>query len=411
MWKYYLVLTLLCIAIQALFSMLEMAAVSFNKLRLQYYVGLKKKRAIWLSSLLKNPTRLFGTTLIFINAALQFGSEFSRRFYDSLGLNPDLAPFTQVIVVLIFAELSPMFAARRYAENVIMLGVWILYISSKIIYPLIWLLDLICKFIHLLLGVKTQTGLTISREELQKAIESRDDTQHFGEQKDFDVILSNIFTLKSKSAKELMEPIEKMKLISSKSSISELRKMIGLEYIPFLPIYHRVRSNIVGIAYPRDLIRHDKSSNVHTYAKSPWFISDKTPSLQLLKDFRRNNQTLAVVLNSVGVSVGILSLDTLIDEIFGQKDNWLSLGDSFPNEHKVFLDCSFPASTLIKDINDKFHLNIQANDSHSLEDLMEEKLNSNLEEGMSIRIDHLEFTVESVSLLGAKKITLKSISD
>ena len=98
--------------------MIEMACVSFNKVRLEYYVSKGKKRALWLSFLLHHPAYLFGTTLIGVNVALIIGSECARRFYAALGLNPDLAALTQILLVLIFAEISPMFAGRRYAEHV-----------------------------------------------------------------------------------------------------------------------------------------------------------------------------------------------------------------------------------------------------------------------------------------------------
>ena len=95
-WKWFLFLTISCLIIQGFFAMLEMACVSFNKVRLQYYVSKGQKRAIWLSYLLNHPALLFGTTLIMVNAALLIGSECSRKFYDSLGLSPDWAPLTQV---------------------------------------------------------------------------------------------------------------------------------------------------------------------------------------------------------------------------------------------------------------------------------------------------------------------------
>jgi len=98
----FLLLTLGAILIHGCFSMLEMAAVSFNKVRLQYFVSLGNRRAIWLMRLLQNPTLLFGTTLICVNTAMQFGSECSRRFYMALDLSPDLAPLSQIILVLLF---------------------------------------------------------------------------------------------------------------------------------------------------------------------------------------------------------------------------------------------------------------------------------------------------------------------
>jgi CBS domain containing-hemolysin-like protein len=78
----YLFYTLLSIAIQGLFAFFEMACVSFNKVRLQYYVSLGTKRALWLNYLIQRPSRLFGTTLIGITTTLVVGSDCSRRFYE-----------------------------------------------------------------------------------------------------------------------------------------------------------------------------------------------------------------------------------------------------------------------------------------------------------------------------------------
>lgn len=137
-WKFFLLLILICLVVQGFFAMLEMACVSFNKVRLQYYVSKENKRALWLSYLLHHPALLFGTTLICVNTALVVGSECARRFYDSLGLSPDWAPLSQIFIVLIFAEIAPMFAGRRYAEHVAMLGIPILFFFSIILRPLIW---------------------------------------------------------------------------------------------------------------------------------------------------------------------------------------------------------------------------------------------------------------------------------
>ncbi|MES2274306.1 MAG: DUF21 domain-containing protein, partial [Chlamydiota bacterium] len=68
----------------------------------------------------KRPSRLFGTTLIGINTALVFGSECARHIYESVHLDPDWAPLTQVLLVVIFGELAPMFAARRHPEQLAM---------------------------------------------------------------------------------------------------------------------------------------------------------------------------------------------------------------------------------------------------------------------------------------------------
>ena len=58
-WEYFLTIIIVCLVIQGFFAMAEMACVSFNKIRLQYYVSKNNRRAIWLNDLLQHPARLF----------------------------------------------------------------------------------------------------------------------------------------------------------------------------------------------------------------------------------------------------------------------------------------------------------------------------------------------------------------
>ena len=106
-WQFIAFMIVICLFVQGFYAMLEMACVSFNKVRLQYYVSKNNRRAKWLTHLLNHPAQLFGTTLIGVNAAMQLGSEFSRQFYIALGVSPDYAPLSQVFIVLIFAEIAP----------------------------------------------------------------------------------------------------------------------------------------------------------------------------------------------------------------------------------------------------------------------------------------------------------------
>ncbi|MCB1071778.1 MAG: DUF21 domain-containing protein [Chlamydiia bacterium] len=405
-WTFFLLLVLVSLIVQGFYSMLEMASVSFNRVRLQFYVSQGNRRAKWLSSLLNNPTRLFGTTLIGVNATMQFGSECARRFYSSLELSPDWAPITQIFVVLIFAELSPMFAARRYAENVVMLGIPILYLTSFILRPFIIILDLICRFINLLFGVKSRSGLYLTREELQKAIEEREDSP----KEKLDPILVNIFALKNKTAKDLMDPIGEMKSIPSENTVGDLKALLALQALPFIPVYHKSLQNIVAVAFPRDLLRLPDDTRLRAYCRSPWFITEKNSVLEIIKEFRRNNQSLAIVLNIQGQAIGTLTLDAVVDEIFGHRDDWISFGEYVPGKGKVFVDRSFPGDTLVSEVNKWFSIEIPGGTETTLEDLMEEHLGHRPERGDVVRVDNYEFSVEDTSLIAGRTILIRSTS-
>ncbi|MBI3236563.1 MAG: DUF21 domain-containing protein, partial [Chlamydiales bacterium] len=269
-WTFYLSLIGICLVVQGAFAMVELACVSFNKVRLQYYVSKNKKRAKWLSSLINHPSYLFGTTLIGVNTALVVGSECSRRFYESLGLSPDFAPITQILIVLIFAEISPMLAGRRYAENAAMLGVPFLMFFSILFRPFIFCLDLLCRLVAKLFQTSMVPGSYLSREELQNVIEEREESLISGPNyKEFNTVVSNIFVLKSKTAKDLMQQLSQTTLLSSSANVSHMQQMVKDKGVSFLPIYHRNLHNIVAVAYPRDFLRVSANTNVFDHARSP----------------------------------------------------------------------------------------------------------------------------------------------
>ncbi len=408
-WVVFLILIFLSLVVEAFFSMMEMSCVSFNKVRLQYYISKKNRRAKWISYLLNHPARLFGTTLIGVNIALQFGSECSRRFYLGLGLSPDWAPLTQVFLVVIFAELAPMFAARRYAEHVCMLGIPFIYVFSKIMTPVIWCLNGICYVINKLLRIPITHGLHLTRDELQKAIEAKDEKEFSADTGEFDSVVSSIFSLKNKVAKDLMHPIEKGKLLSSQTTVGELRKTLDFEYFHYLPIFHISKQNIVGVAYPRDLIGVEDKEIVRSFSRQPWFILEKNSILQILKQFRRNNQNVAVVLNQSGLATGLLTLDMVIEEIFGPKDYWASSQDLLSKKDHVIIEKTFPCEAKISEINKRLNIYLPSHGVSTLEELMIKQLGHRPNKGETVKIDQYELTMQEVGVLKGKKISIKTI--
>lgn len=406
-WKLYLWLTILFLIIQGVFAMLEIACVSFNKVRLEYWVAQNKRRAKWLSYLLNRPILLFGVTLIGVNACLQMGSECSRRFYEALGLSADFAPLSQIVLVLIFAELAPMFAGRRFAEHVAMLGIPLLYVASFILRPLILLIDLLCQGVAFVLRSPPPKGFYLSREDLQHMFEQREEEQR--PTKEVNTVVSNIFSLKGKVAKDLMDNLSDIQMLPAFCTLSETRAFLHDKYTPFLPIYERDPQNVIGIVYPRDLLRVEEDKKVRLYARPAWFIIEKEPILQILKQFRNNNQSIAVVLNDAGLAIGILTLDQIVDAIFGKADDWEAFGDIAPRTHHVIVDKTFPGDLTIEEFNRQFHVHLDGQGAQTLEELLEQKLGHRPEEGESIYIDQFELTVEEAPLVSGLKISVRTV--
>ncbi|MGM0440298.1 MAG: hemolysin family protein [Chlamydiota bacterium] len=408
----WLLLTLTFIAIHAFYTMIEMAGVSFNKVRLQYYISKGNKRAIWLNHLLHRPTRLFGTTLLGVNIALQMGSECSRELYSALNINPNLAPITQVLLVTIFAEVSPMFAARRYAEHVAMLGAPILYFSSKIMTPAIWIIDIIARMVNFLIGSNSNKSvLHLSRDEIQKAIENPEHTlMSPDEPDDFNAIARNIFYLHDKTADQIMTPLKEVQMLPSACTIAHMRNILRQAYYPTLPVYHRSRQNVVGIAVPRKLISVPDHHYVREYITPPWFITRNADLHQILTEFRSSNRNIAIVLNRQGHAIGILTLQDIFDEIFGEMQ--LPKGSIPPAKlarHHLIIERTLPGNIRIADFNRQYGSDLPAYGQETLSQLIRHLLGHEPEKGETVNVGRFEFTVLETFLLGAQTIYVRSI--
>jgi len=412
----WLVLTLVCIGVQGFFSMLEMACVSFNLVRLEYYVSKGSRRANWLHVLLSNPSRLFGTTLIGVNAALQLGSECSRQWYESMGLSPDWAPLSQVFLVLVFAELAPMFAARRCPEHTALLGIPVIYTVSRIVAPIIWMIGLLSKGLQRIIGSQeVETGTYLNREDLHSILADQEEAEFAsGEHQDFDLVVSNIFSLRNKTAQGVMERLSNVHMLPSSCTVGHLRHILKSADYNYIPVYHRSRGSVVGVIHPRDLIRAPDHALLKDHARPPWFLTRNTNIMEILRQFRQNNQTVAVVLNDRGQAIGTLALNDLLAQIFGRTHYGAQMtldevSEAETQKVRPVVEKSFPGDTTLAEFNEQFGCNVSVPNCNTLAELLKDQLDHSPEPGDNVRIQNFEFTAKETSLMGVKTVGVRSV--
>lgn len=404
---WWILLTIACIGIQSFFSMMEMALVSFNKVRLGYWEEKGMVRAAWVHRLVQHPARLFGTTLLGINLALQVGSQCSREVYTALHLNPDIAPITQVFLVMIFAELAPLFAARRYAERVAMLGIPIIYGISILVRPLIWLIGLISAAANWMVrGPQGPLLTALSREELQHMVEGKESE---GGENSFNVLIENIFNFRQKVARDVMTPLSALHMLTSDATVAEVAHLLGQVEIPCVPLFFRTRRHVIGIAVARDLVQTELNTPIRDRMRAPWFITQSTPIGQILKQFRYNNQSVAVVLDHDGQTVGLLTLGDVLDELFGEIPAGFRPKPRRATRRRELIDKTLPASMRIAEFNREYRAHLKGGEFETLSQLMAHRLGHPPEQGESIIVGHYELTVVDASLMGARTIAIRSL--
>ncbi len=405
----WLLLNLFSIAILAFYSMLEMACVSFNKVRLQYYVSKGIKRAEWLNWLLQNPTRLFGTTLIGVNVATVFGSEFAREFHTAIGINPDFSPISQVLLVVILGELAPMFAARRYAEHVVMLGVPLIYASAKLMTPFLWAFDAIAKVYNWSMGIReTQGNVFVTQEELEKILEEQEeDKPTERESEDFNAVSSNIFKMRLKNARQVMEPLSAYPSVPSNATVSLVTELLRKGERDYVLITHRDTKSIIGIVHVRDLLRANPTKRARDYARPPWFVTQNSSVMQILNQFRNNSHELAIILNPQGQAEGVIHMDDIVEEIFGQTNYSFDQKRPATASKRVFIERTLPGDMTVGEFNLQFHVHLDSRTEMSLAKLMVDQLGHHPEVGESIDLPPFELTVVETRMMEVKSIKVK----
>ncbi len=396
---FWLGINFLCIVLQGFYSMMEMACVSFNRVRLQYYLTKDHKKARYINFLIRRPYRLFGTVMLGVNIALQVGSESSRNCYKALGFSPDYAPFTQIFLVVIFAELLPLTISRKVPERLALWGAPILYYSHYVFYPLIQFIGSLTEGVYCLLKIKKEKlNSTLSRDEFQKALE----THH--EEQDFNVIATNIFSLSATSAEQVCLPLDQVTMLPSTANVKDLRRKIKNTDMEFIPVYHKVRKNVIGIALPKDFVNKRPDDALIHNLHSPWFITAKSKLIRILKEFRDNRSSVAVVLNSSGEPMGILSLSAIFNILF----NTTNIAQLKPKTVSV-IERTFPGNTPLEDLQKELGIELTRYGVETLAQLVLQLLDTPAEIGTSVITDNLLLEVKEVSLYGIKSVSIKNL--
>lgn len=394
---FWLGVNLLCIFVQGFFSVMEMACISFNRVRLQYYLTKSNKKASYINFLVRRPYRLFGTVMLGVNIALQIGSESSRTCYKLLGISPEYAPATQIILVVIFAELIPLAISRKIPEKIALKGAPILYFAHYLFYPLIQCVGGITNMIYFILNIKEETlHSTLSRDELQKTLE----THH--EEHDFNVIATNIFSLSATSVEQVCQYLDQIPILSATASVRDVCQLVRRHRLDFVPVYHKVKKNVVGIAFPKNLINRNPSDPVVPYLSSPWFITAKSKLIHAIQEFRKNSSNVAIVLNNNGEPMGVLGLHTVFKTLF----NTRNIAQLKPKPTSL-IERTFSGNTPLSEIENELDIIFMDNDCTTIEQLMLKLLDTPPEVGASIIINDLLLEVKEISLYGIKTVAIK----
>ena len=170
----------------------------------------------------------------------------------------------------------------------------------------------------------------IDLDDLEQALELTDKNEIATESN----ILEGIIRFGDETVKEIMTPRLDVVDLDIKTSYDEVLKCIVDNVYSRIPIYAGSHDNVKGILYIKDLLPHlEKPAGFRwqSLIRPPYFVPETKKIDDLLRDFQTNKVHIAVVVDEFGGNSGIVTMEDIIEEIFGE------INDEFDEEENSFV--------------------------------------------------------------------------
>jgi Mg2+/Co2+ transporter CorB len=302
----------------------ETALTATSKPRILLKLKKGNKRAGYVLKILNNLDNVISSLLLSNNLVNILASSLATAvLYDLFGVSGIFyATLIMTILIVIFAEILPKTYSLNRPTRTSLLISPIIYYLSKILYPIIFLINLIVKNIFLR-NQKNDNKIKDeqSEEELQGVIDmyktSSPDSEH---EKD---MLQSILTLNDTTVEEVFTHRKNIYSIDGSLDISEIIKKINMSRFTRIPVWKENPENIIGLLNVRTLnidLSNKESSKEIIFEKisKPWFIPETTNLLEQLVAFKKRKEHIAFIVDEFGELLGLITLEDIIEEIVGE---------------------------------------------------------------------------------------------
>ena len=320
------------LGLSAFFSGSEIAFVTANRLKAE----VRARRAGWVGGVVReflaDPATFLTTTLVGNNVALiVYSTLMSLALAGPLealmGDSPSLILAAQTLIaailVLIFGEVIPKSILRNPTDRLLLALAGPLRLTYWVFWPLIKLAGWTSSLVVKALGAEGDTVQQFLRRDFEIVLRESRETGQIELDEEESEILSNVFELRSLRVKDSMVPRTEIRAVDETASLREVRDLFVETGFSRLPVYRENVDRIVGVVLAHDLFH--APDDLATITRSVRVVPESKPAKDLLFTFlegeedgvRTSHSTLAVVVDEYGGTAGIVTLEDLLEELFG----------------------------------------------------------------------------------------------
>ena len=322
---------LLCLVLSAFFSGMEIAFVSSNKI----YLEIEKQQTGITSKLLNyitnNPSRFIATMLVGNNVSLVIygifmGDRILQLFFPETLLSGVIGieiVFIQTIistvVILLTAEFLPKVFFQQYANVFMKVFALPTGVFFTMFTPITLMVIKLSDYI-LIKFFKTkgdQIQLTFSKSELGNYIEEQLESTKDIENVDSEIqIFQNALDFTEVKAREAMVPRTEIVAIENDADLDEIKKLFTSTGLSKIPVYNESVDDIEGYVHAFELFR--KPEHIKKILLPVAYVPETIRISEVLKLLTKQRRSIAVVLDEYGGTSGIITVEDIIEELFGE---------------------------------------------------------------------------------------------
>jgi CBS domain containing-hemolysin-like protein len=312
----YLTIAILLLA-EGFFSGSEIAVISANRLHLKTRASQGDRGSALALKMLERPEFLLGSCLIGTNLSVVATSTVATiGLAHKFGTGGEL--FVAIIlfpVVLLFGELIPKTVYRRHADAIVPIIIFPLWLFSILLTPVLTALEWFTDTLKETFGDTSSDKDATSRSDIQalfrsSAIEIDDDDRS---------IINKLFELSEATVEEVMVPLIDIKAIEASEPLSVALDQFLTHGHSWLPLFSERVDRITGIIHHSDLTFVENLNQLtSSIQREVRFVPESKPVDDLFREFRRESQRIAIVVDEYGGTVGLITAEDILEEIVGE---------------------------------------------------------------------------------------------
>ncbi|MBI5417300.1 HlyC/CorC family transporter [Candidatus Poribacteria bacterium] len=326
-----ILILIVLIILSALFSAAETALTSISKLRIKHLIHERGDKASDLNIWLQDPIRILTICLILNNvvniAASSITTVISITYFSNNNLQYRLSIGMGILtlILLVYGEIVPKNLGRKYSEELAIFFIKPLDVIASLLSPIVIILGNMSAYTIKLLRLPPRVTQELVTEQEIKMLIDIGHKEGVVEKSEREM-LHRIFRFYDTKVNAVMVPAERMICGQINMNINDLLDLIIIKGHSRIPIYDAAHENIIGIIYERDVllcIKENSLINISDILREPFRVNEEVMIDELLHDFQQKLIQMAIVMNNKGKTVGLVTVEDLIEEIVGEIDEKL----------------------------------------------------------------------------------------